>query len=89
MAMGYEGHVWSHGIAFQARKQKVESLLRGEPGWREVADELGVRWLFWGEQERANYPGSTQPWQSQCRLHAEGIWGALYDLTQSAARTTR
>jgi hypothetical protein len=89
MAMGYEGHVWSHGIAFQARKKKVESLLRGDPGWREVAGELGVRWLFWGEEERANYPGSSQPWQSQCRLHAEGTWGALYDLTQPAARTTR
>jgi hypothetical protein len=80
MVMGYEGHLWSHGIDFEARKEAVERVLKGEPGWRETAARLGARWLFWGEQERAHYPDSPKPWRTECRLQADGAWGALYDL---------
>jgi hypothetical protein len=82
MAMGYEGHLWSHGIDYRERKAAVEGILRGDPGWREAARDLGVRWLFWGELEAAEYPDSKKPWTRECRTHGEGSWGALYDLNE-------
>jgi hypothetical protein len=84
MAMGYDGHLWSHGLDFTERKAAVQRILRGEPGWRETARELGVRWLFWGDLEEQEYPESTKPWQTECRKHAGGTWGVLYDLNQPA-----
>ncbi|MEQ1859946.1 MAG: hypothetical protein ABMA13_08420 [Chthoniobacteraceae bacterium] len=80
VTMGYEGHVASHGLGFAERKADVERVLNGEPGWRETAQRLGARWLFWGEQERGAYPDSPQPWRDECRVRTAGEWGTLYDL---------
>jgi hypothetical protein len=84
LVMGYEGHAWSHGLDFRERFQVVESILRGEEGWRENATKLGARWLFWGSQEEDAYPNSTEPWRESCRLYTSGPWGEIYDLTQPA-----
>lgn len=81
VVMGYEGHLWSHGLDYAPRRDAIAQVLRGEPGWREAAQRLGARWLYWGEQERDAYPDSPQPWRQQCRVHAEGSWGAIYELT--------
>jgi len=78
--MGYEGHAWSHGIDYRQRLATVKSILNGDQDWREKAEELGARWLFWGEQEARNYPDSTQPWKTECKLYAAGEWGSIYDL---------
>lgn len=82
--MGYEGHLWSHGIDPGVRKAAIDHVLDGKADWRETAQRLGARWLFWGEQERNAHPDSPQPWRAECRLHAAGTWGAIYDLTQPA-----
>lgn len=87
MAMGYEGHVWSHGIDFRERKAAVETIMKGDDGWRDTAARIGVRWLFWGEQEKQNYEESTQPWKAECRRVAVGTWGAIYDLQSPAERS--
>jgi len=80
VVMGYEGHLWSHGLDYAPRRDDIARVLRGEPGWRETAQKLGARWLYWGEQERNAYPDSPQPWRTECRVHAEGPWGAIYEL---------
>jgi hypothetical protein len=85
-AMGYEGHVWSHGIDYRERKEIVRSILMGEEGWREQAALLGARWLFWGREEEEAYAGSARPWETECALHSRGKWGAIYDLTKPADR---
>jgi hypothetical protein len=80
MAMGYEGHVWSHGYDWSNRKKQVEKILLGEPGWKQAADNLGVRYLFWGDTEKELYPDSEEPWVTDCLRIDSGPWGALYDL---------
>ena len=84
VVMGYEGHVWSHGIEYRERLQTVKSILDGDAGWREKAVQLHARWLFWGSQEEANYPDSAQPWKAECKVFSQGSWGAIYDLSQPA-----
>ena len=80
MALGYTGHAWSHGLDWKPTAEKVHDILRGEPDWRELCGELGVRYLIWGSDEAENITDSTQPWRESARLIAEGDWGKLYDL---------
>jgi hypothetical protein len=80
MAMGYPGHVASHGLAWAEPLDKVNSVMRGEDNWRELAAELGCRYLYWGRYEQEMYPNSTEPWRETVKLVALGDWGEIYDL---------
>ncbi len=81
VAIGFLGHVWSHGYDWQTAPARLTSILNGEPGWREMAATFDARYLFWGAQEREAYPDSPQPWKTEARLVASGDWGDVYDLT--------
>ncbi len=85
MALGYLGHVASHGLAWQEPAAQVDALMRGADGWRELAAQLDCRYLFWGRYEQEAYPDSTEPWRDSAKLVALGDWGEIYDL-QSAPR---
>ncbi|MES2571765.1 MAG: hypothetical protein V4710_17145, partial [Verrucomicrobiota bacterium] len=80
LAMGYEGHVWSHGYDFSTRKREVTRLMNGEPGWREIALRLQLHYLFWGAAEQEEFPNSTEPWKEEAPCIAQGDWGAIYAL---------
>lgn len=80
LLLGYTGHVWSHGYPWKEPLARVESILRGEEGWRERALEAGARYLFWGSREAEAFPESPQPWLQELPLVASGSWGAIYDL---------
>ena len=80
MALGYTGHVRSHGLAWEEPAAKVDALMRGAGNWRELAGQLGVRYLFWGRCEQEAYQNSTEPWRESAALVALGDWGEIYDL---------
>ncbi len=80
VALGYTGHVWSHGYDWHGHERRVEAVFRGEPGWRETARGLGCRYLIWGREEQAAYPDSPQAWREEARRVASGSWGELDDL---------
>jgi len=77
---GFEGHLHSHGIEYRPRLRQLNVLLSGQTDWRQIADELHVRYLFWGELEQRHYPQSLAPWRRQCPAVAHGEWGTIYDL---------
>jgi hypothetical protein len=79
MALGYPGHLWSHGLPYREAETHLDALMNGEPDWRAHAAALGVRYLFFGPREAEHYPESAQPWESEARLVASGAWGAIYD----------
>lgn len=79
MVEGYAGHLFSHGIAYQDRDKQLTALMDGAPDWRQIADSLRVRYLYWGSREQAAYPASTQPWKD-LPVVAAGDWGVIYDL---------
>lgn len=60
--VGYEGHVWSHGIDGSLVIPKLKSLMRGEGDWISTAKELGVQYIYWGPQERALFGPEEKPW---------------------------
>ncbi len=43
---GYEGHLWSHGLAYQEPLAKLRSVLRKESGWLDTAANLGAEWVY-------------------------------------------
>jgi hypothetical protein len=43
-----------------------------------------VRYLFWGNLEKANYSASTKPWEKQLPLVSQGTWGSIYDFASVA-----
>ncbi len=80
VVLGYPGHLWTEGFDYNEPNKQLTALMRGAPNWREAAQALGVRYLFWGRDETANYQGSSRPWEAAARRIASGDWGAIYDL---------
>jgi hypothetical protein len=81
VVLGYPGHLWTEGFDYDNPNRQLMGLMRGAPNWRQTAQALGVRYIFWGRDETANYQGSTRPWETTARRIASGDWGAIYDLT--------
>jgi len=82
VVMGYPGHLWTQGFDYAGTENQLRQLMEGAENWRETARGLRARYLFWGREEKTNYPTSTRPWEKVTRLIAAGDWGALYDLEQ-------
>ena len=72
---GYDGHLWSHGLDYQARYAALNSIMNGESGWEKKARSLGVEYIYWSPLEAARWPESKLPlakgWAgvSPCCLH--------------------
>jgi hypothetical protein len=80
MVCGYGGHLWTQGINSTDVENKLRNLMLGQGDWQKAARELQVRYLFWGNLEKANYITSARPWEKQSPLVAQGGWGSIYDL---------
>jgi hypothetical protein len=80
VVLGYPGHLWTEGFDYNEPNRQLTALMRGAPNWREAAKALGVRYIFWGRDETANYQGSSRPWETGAQRIASGDWGAIYDL---------
>lgn len=82
---GYPGHLWTQGFDYTKVNEQLTALMNGAADWREIAHRLKARYLFWGREERANYGGSTRPWEKTMQPVATGTWGSIYDLDPSEA----
>ena len=81
---GYPGHLWTEGFDYGKINDQLTALMNGAPNWRDIAKKLGVRYIFWGQDEKANYQSSRRPWEATAFLVATGDWGAIYDLDKPA-----
>lgn len=84
VVLGYPGHLWTEGFDYGKANDQLTALMNGAANWRDDAKALGVRYIFWGNDERANYQSSSRPWEGTAFLVASGDWGAIYDLTKPA-----
>jgi hypothetical protein len=83
MVEGYAGHLASHGITdYPQRLAELNAMMNGAENWRDIARDLQVRYLYWGNLEAEAYPESTQPWKN-LPVVAAGNWGTIYDLGES------
>jgi len=82
--LGYPGHLWTEGFNSTDASNRLTELMNGAANWREAAKALGVRYVFWGQDEKTNYQSSSRPWEATSFLVASGDWGAIYDLNSPA-----
>ena len=85
VAMGYNGHLHSQGIDYAPLARDLDTLMNGQPDWREAAARLHVRYVFWGPREIKRYPDSSHPWADPGEPVAAGEFGTVYDLDPAAA----
>jgi hypothetical protein len=79
VVLGYEGHLWSHGLDYQPYLQLLNKAMLGEFGWEDAFRQLNADYLFWGNFEQQNYPGTTRAWE-HLPVVGESPWGRIYDL---------
>ena len=84
VVLGYPGHLWTEGFDYGKANDQLTALMNGAPNWRDAAKALGVRYIFWGQDEKTNYQKSTRPWEATAFLVASGDWGAIYDLAHES-----
>src|SRR5215831_2341795 len=84
VVLGYPGHLWTEGFDYGKANDQLTALMNGAANWRDVAKALGVRYIFWGQDEKTNYQSSSRPWEATSFLVASGDWGAIYDLAKPA-----
>ncbi len=63
-ALGYQGHLWSHGIDSSLVTADVERVMRGRGEWRSAARALGATHIVWGPQERSLYGAPPEAWKT-------------------------
>jgi hypothetical protein len=80
VVLGYPGHLWTQGFDYGPIERKLTALMDGTATWRDEAKALGVRYLFWGKEEKNRYQQSTRPWEQESAIVGRGAWGAIYDL---------
>jgi hypothetical protein len=80
VVLGYPGHLWTQGFDYSGDYQQLGELMQGAGDWRAIARHFGVRYIFWGSEEKINYPTSTRPWEQTAKKVSYGNWGAIYDL---------
>jgi hypothetical protein len=61
-AVGYQGHLWSHGIKAEKETLELAHLVGGFPDWQQAAQDLKITHIFWGPEERAIFGATRRPW---------------------------
>jgi hypothetical protein len=79
VVLGYEGHLWSHGLGYRPYLELLNKAMLGESGWEDAFRQLHADYLFWGNFEGQNYPGTTRAWE-HLPVVGESPWGRIYDL---------
>jgi hypothetical protein len=82
VVLGYPGHLWTEGFDYRETEDQLRELMGGAGDWRETARHLRTRYIFWGREEKINYPMSGRPWEKTIAPVASGNWGAIYDLEE-------
>jgi hypothetical protein len=81
-AVGYEGHLWSHGVIYQPRIDLLNRLMKATPETNitQVAHDLGVTHIVWGPEEKSqfqNEPVWPSTFKNVSRVEAVQIFEVL------------
>jgi hypothetical protein len=64
IAVGYSGHLWSHGIDYQESEALIGQLYQGGADWARIAAQLHLTHIFWGPMERERYGQTPPAWRA-------------------------
>ena len=72
LAMGYAGHVWSHGLPLEPRQSQLKSFLAGRPDGEALLKEIDVKWIVYKDNEELA-PATWESWGFR-EKKTEGTW---------------
>lgn len=79
VALGYDGHLFSHGLDYLPKMEKLRTLMAAAPGWENAARDLDVDYLYWGPREIQRF--KVQPdWAARLPVVARGDGFTIYRL---------
>jgi hypothetical protein len=81
---GYQGHLWSYGVKSEKTLTSLKTLMLGQEEYKLAADELKIRFIFWGPREQKEYANSQLPELLANKKIAEGNWGKIFDLLKES-----
>jgi hypothetical protein len=64
IAVGYSGHLWSHGVDYQGPEEMIDRLYQDGTDWAAIADRLQLTHIFWGPMEKERYGTKPPPWRA-------------------------
>ncbi len=65
IAVGYSGHLWSHGIDYREPEAMIGRIYQGGGDWRQIAAQLRVTHIFWGPMEKERYGETPPAWRAE------------------------
>lgn len=87
--LGYEGHLWSHGIdsaKIDFVRTRQENLMKGLGDWKVLVEELGITHIFWGPLEQTQYgDGGERPWMNILRNVSRVPGYAIYAVDRASS----
>ncbi len=79
VALGYDGHLFSHGLNYQPKMRELERLMAGGAGWEAAGKQLRADYLYWGPREESRY-GIRPGWSATLPLVSRGENFTIYRL---------
>jgi hypothetical protein len=80
VAMGYTGHLWSHGIDYLEREEKLDRVFKGQENWLDLAKSIGVTHIYWGENEKRKYGAFNPSWLGHLKNISRSSKIGVYEL---------
>jgi hypothetical protein len=82
-AMGYAGHLWSHGISYAAQEEEIEKFMKGAEDWIEIAKRLRMTHVYWGPDEKARWGTDRRTWQDRLAMIARSGEHEVYEFKEA------
>jgi hypothetical protein len=88
-AVGYHGHLWSHGYRYESLAEEMKALYQGRDDWPELAKALGVTHIYWGPQEREAFGEGERSWMFKLQNISRVADHQIYVISQAAKKENR
>ncbi len=82
MLMGYPGHLWSHGINFEAREKEIRAIFKGEPEAEDLLQKNNVDYVVISAIEILNYEANGEFFAEKFPLVIEAEGFRVYNVKE-------
>ncbi len=84
--MGYPGHLWSHGISYEAREADLRRMLAFTPEAPELLVRYGIDYVLIGQSELLGFEASEEAFRERYRLVFAEPGARLYEIGHTESK---
>jgi hypothetical protein len=67
IVMGYQGHLWSHGINTGDTERNIKDLYHGTGDWKAITEKLKADYIFYGPEEKNAFGEKELPFRKELK----------------------